>query len=85
MMQLRPVPNRAKTISDIYFWTAAKEGDVQDIIKMQTESDVTPSKFIKKFAQESMIQNVWGKELDWEKTSKWEQEGNRWKVIICFA
>lgn len=50
-MQPRPVPNRAKTVNDICFWAAAKEGDVQDIIKMQAELDVTPSKFIKKFAQ----------------------------------
>lgn len=66
-MWLTPEPNRAKTISDIYFWTAAKEGDVQDIIKMQTELDVTPSKFIKKSAQESMIQNVRRNVLDWKK------------------
>lgn len=44
-MQLRPLPNRTKPIADIYLWTAAKEENVQNIIKMQTELDVTLNKF----------------------------------------
>lgn len=44
-MQIRPLPNRAKPIADIYLWTAAKEENAQNIIKMQIELDVTLNKF----------------------------------------
>lgn len=67
-----------------YFWTAAKEGDVQDIIKMQRELEVTLSKFIKKFVQESIIKHVWRNGLNWEKKFKWEEEGNKGMVKPCF-
>lgn len=45
IMQLRPLHIRAKPIDDIYLWTAAKEENVQNFIKMQTELDVTLNKF----------------------------------------
>lgn len=42
---------------------------------MQAELDVTPSKFIKKFAQESMMQNMQRNRLDWENTSSERRKG----------
>lgn len=52
-----------------FIWTAAKEENVQNIIKMQAELDVTLSEFYlkKKIAQEAVMQNVQRNGLDWEK------------------
>lgn len=79
-MQLRPLPNRAKPVDDVYLWTAAKEENVQNIIKMQRELDGPwISFFFKKIAQEAVMQNVQRNGLDWEK-----RNGQALSCQVCF-